>query len=101
MDGTFLFHILLESVCGIIFEARFVQLEGANHGVEAYSRAERVFVGRIGEDESGRAACIGAERDGVKDGEDRLAKANHIAIFRRASDGGVALLKCVEKGDDV
>ena len=59
-----------ESVSGIIFDARLVWLEGANHGVEADGRAKKEFVGRISEDESGRAACIGAEGDGVKDGDD-------------------------------
>ena len=54
--GPFSFHLFPESVGGIIFDAGVVRLDAANNGVEAYVRAERAFVGRIGEDESGRAA---------------------------------------------
>ena len=54
--GPFSFHLFPESVGGIIFDAGVVRLDGANNGVEAYGRAERAFVGRIGEDESGQAA---------------------------------------------
>ena len=54
--GPFLFHLSLESADDIIFDARVLRLEGANHGVKSYSRAKRAFVGRIGEDRSGRAA---------------------------------------------
>ena len=99
--GSFSFHILSESVGGIIFDARVVRLEGANHGVEAYGRVKRGLVGRIGEDESRRSACIGAEGDGVNDGDDGLAKADHIVICQRANDGGAYLPSCVEQGDDV
>ena len=60
-----------------------------------------MFVGRIGEDESGRAASIGAKGDGEKDGEDGLAKADHTIICWRADNVGIALLSYVEQGDDV
>ena len=90
----------MTSVGGIIFDVRDVRLEGANHWVEDYSCAERSFVGRIGEDESGYASCIGAKGDVVKDSEDGLSKADHIVICWRAEDGGVALLIYVEQGDD-
>ena len=59
------------------------------------------FVGRIGEDDSRRVACVGSKRDGVKDGEDGLAKADHIVVCRRANDGGAALPICVKQGDYV
>ena len=59
------------------------------------------FVGRIGEDDSRRVACVGSKRDGVKDGEDGLAKADHIIFCRRAKNGGVDHLSCVEQGDDI
>ena len=97
----FLFHIISESVGGIIFDARIVRLEGANHGVKDDGCAERAFVGHIGEDYPRRSACIGSEGDGVKDGEDGLAKAEHIVICWRDDDGGIALPICVEQGDDV
>ena len=90
----------LESVGDIIFNDRVVRLEGANHGVEGCIHANRSFVGRIGEDESGQASCIGAKGDVVKDSEDGLSKADHIVICWRAEDGGVALLIYVEQGDD-
>ena len=90
-----------ESVGGIIFDARVVQLGGANNGVKAYVRFDRAFVGRIGEDDSGRTTFVGAKGDGVKDGEDGLAKADHIVVCRRANDGGAALPICVKQGDYV
>ena len=89
-----------ESVGGIIFDARVVQLEVANHGVKADGCARQVFVGCIGEDNPGRSACIDAEGDRVKYGEDGLAKADHIVICWRADDGGIALPSFVEQVDD-
>ena len=83
----------MESVGGIIFNARVVQLEGTNHGVEAYIHAKQAFLGRIGKDESRRAACVGNNGDGLNDGEYGLAKADHIVVYQRANDGGVALLR--------
>ena len=93
--GPFLFHLLSESIGGIIFDAMVERLEVANHGVEAYGHVEREFVGRISKDESRRAACIIAKGDGVKDGEDGIAKVDHIVICRRDNYGGLALLSCV------
>ena len=90
------FHLFSDSIRGILFDARVVRLEGAHHGVEAYGRAEQAFVGCIGEDESGKVSCIGTEGDGLKYGDDSLAKADHITICRKDNDGGVTLPNYVE-----
>ena len=70
-------------------------------GSELTAVPSEKFIGRIGEDESGQASCVSAEGDGVKDGEDGLAKEKHIFVCWRDNDGGVDLLRCVEQGDDV
>ena len=90
-----------DSVGGIVFNARVVQLVGADHVVKYHGCPERVFVGRISEDKSGRAACVGAKGYGVKDGEYDVARAEHIVVSLRDDDGGVAFLIYVEHGDDV
>ena len=46
-------------------------------------------------------ACDDTEEDGVKDGKDSLAKADHIVVCWRANNGGVAVPSCVDQGDDV
>ena len=99
--GLFSFHLIPDFVGGIVFDAGVVQLGGANHGVEAHGCTERALVGRIGEDEYGRTASVGAEGYGVKDGAYGLAKADYIVVCQRANNGGIALLRCVEQGDDV
>ena len=90
----------MESVSGIVFDTGAIQLEGANHGVEAHGCTKQAFVGRIGEDWSRQAACVGAKEDGLKDGGCGLAKAYHIVVSLRANNGDVALPSCVEQGDD-
>ena len=90
-----------ESVGCIVFDAGVVRFVGTNHAVEAHGFPDREFVGRICEDKSQRAACVGAKGDGVEDGEYGLTEVDYIVVSWRANDGDVALLSSVEHGDDV
>ena len=95
-----MFHIFLESVGGIFFDARIVQLVGADHVVEVHGCPKQAFVGHIGEDYSGQAACVGSKGDGVKDGEYGLAKSEHTVVSQSSDNGGIALPSYVEQGDN-
>ena len=88
-------------VRGVVSDVGIVGLEGAAHAVEANAGGKQALVHRVGEDQSGRAAGIGTKGDGVKDGEDGFAKANHVVVCWRADNGGVALPRCFEEEDDV
>ena len=92
---------LVNAVRGVVSDVRIVGLEGAAHAVKADASGKRALVRRVGEDQSRRAAGVGTKGDGVQDGEDGFADANHVVFRGRADDGGVALPRCFEEGDDV
>ena len=91
---------LANVVRGVVSNVRIVRLEGAAHAVEANVDGKQALVRRVGEDQPRRSAVVGTKGDGVKDGEDGFAEANHVVVRGRAEDGGVALPRCFEQGDD-
>ena len=99
--GPLALSFLLNDVGGVFRNVGIVGLEGAAHAVEADAGGDRALVRRVREDQSGWEAGVGTKVDGVKDGEGGLAEANCVVVRGRYDDGGVALPRCFEEGDDV
>ena len=91
----------MHAISGVVGDVHIVRLEGADHAVKSDVRGERALLRFVGEDQYGKAAGVGTKGDGVEDGEDGLAKANHVVVHGRADHGGVALPRCLEQGDYV
>ena len=91
---------LAHAISGIVGDICIVRIEGATHAVEADVGSERALARPVGEDQSGRAAGVGTKGNGVEGGEDGFAEANHVIVCGRAYNGGVALPRCFEQGDD-
>ena len=92
---------LANTISGVVSNVRIVRLEGSAHAVEASVGGKRLFVRCVREDQPGRAADVGTKGYGVEDGEDSFAEANHVVVCGRADNGGLALPRCFEQGDDV
>ena len=98
---TLTLSFLAQAISGVVGDVKMVQLVGVAHSVKADVGGERALVSRIGEDQSGRAAGVGTKGYGIEYGKDGFTEANHVVVRGRANNGGVALPRCFDQGDDV
>ena len=98
---TLALYFLAQAISSVVGDVRIVRLVGAAHYVKADIGGEQALVRRLEEDQSRWAAGVGTKGYGIEYGKDGFAEANHVVVRGRADDGGVALPRCFDQGDDI